>query len=95
MHTTKEVQCKIKEVVYKTDINTLHRNEDDTKVNVNDLARIRLRLSDDIFYDDYQRNRFTGSFILVDEQSNQTVAAGMIESRSVCWYLFPMRQVFV
>jgi len=79
MHTTKEVQCKIKEVVYKININTLHRIEDDKEVRVNDLARVRLRASDDLLYDDYQRNRFTGSFILVDEHSNQTVAAGMIE----------------
>jgi len=79
MHTTKEVQCKIKEVVYKIDINTLHRMEEDKEVGVNDLARVRFRVSEDLFYDDYQRNRFTGSFILVDEHSNQTVAAGMIE----------------
>ena len=77
-HTTQEVNCLVKEVRYTLDINTLHRNLDDTKVHLNDIARIVLRTTKPLFVDEYRTNRITGSFILVDEGTNNTVAAGMI-----------------
>jgi sulfate adenylyltransferase subunit 1 len=77
-HTTREARCIVKEVVYKMDINSLHRLEDDKNVGMNDIARVRLRTTVPLFYDKYSRNRITGSLILIDEATNETVAAGMI-----------------
>lgn len=77
-HTSKEVKCLIKEVKYKVDINTLHKLEHDLNVGLNDIARISLRCSNSLFFDSYQRNRLTGSLVLVDETTHATVAAGMI-----------------
>lgn len=77
-HTTKDVRCIVKEVQYKVDINTLHKIEDDKSVNMNDVARIKLRTTAPLFIDKYNRNRTTGSLILIDESTNETVGAGMI-----------------
>lgn len=77
-HTTKEVRAVIKEIVYKMDINSLHRIEDDKQIKMNDIARIKLRTTIPITFDAYRKNRITGSLILVDETTNETVAAGMI-----------------
>ncbi len=77
-HTTKEVRCIIKEVRYKIDINTLHRNEHDKNIAMNDIARVHLRTTAPLFFDSYRKNRITGSVILVDEGTNETVGAGMI-----------------
>lgn len=77
-HTTSEVRCMIKEVVYKMDINELQRDENDKDIGMNDIARVRLRTTKPVFYDPYKRNRITGSLILIDESTNNTVAAGMI-----------------
>lgn len=77
-HTTQKLRCIIKEVHYKMNINTLHRQEDDRTLGMNDIGRIKLRTSKPIFYDAYRRNRITGSVILVDEFTNETVAAGML-----------------
>lgn len=77
-HTTNEVKAMVKEVKYKMNINNLHKIEDDLTFNLNDIGRISLRTSKPIAADSYQNNRATGSFVLIDEQSNQTVAAGMI-----------------
>ena len=77
-HTTNEVKAMVREVSYKVDINTLHKIEDDLTMDLNSIGRITLRTSKPLFYDSYKINRNSGSFILVDEQSNQTVAAGMI-----------------
>ena len=77
-HTTREVRCLVKEIQYKMDINTLHRNEADTHITMNDIARIRLRTTQPLFVDSYKRNRNTGSLILIDEATNETVAAGMV-----------------
>ena len=76
--STSEVRCMMKEIVYKMDINTLRRMEEDTNIGMNDIARIKLRTTKPIAYDPYRKNRFTGSLILVDESTNETVAAGMI-----------------
>lgn len=78
LHTSQEVRCVIKEVAYKMDINTLHRNQDDKNVRMNDIARLKLRTTKPLFCDPYRRNRTTGSLILIDEGTNETVAAGMI-----------------
>jgi sulfate adenylyltransferase subunit 1 len=77
-HTTNDVKCLVKELKYKMDINTLHKLKDDREVRLNDIARISLQTSAPLHYDRYRRNRATGSFILIDERTNNTVAAGMI-----------------
>ena len=77
-HTTQEARCIIQEVRYTLDINTLHRNQEDLKVKMNDIARVALRTTKPLFTDAYRNNRITGSFVLVDEGTNNTVAAGMI-----------------
>ena len=77
-HTTKEAQAIVKAVNYKVDINTLHKVEDDTQFKLNDIGRITLRTSLPLTFDSYSKNRSTGSFILVDQFTNETVAAGMI-----------------
>ena len=77
-HTTNDVRCIIKDVKYKVNINNLHRIEDDKTVNMNDIARITMRTTKPLFYDRYERNRNTGSLIIIDEATNETVGAGMI-----------------
>jgi sulfate adenylyltransferase subunit 1 len=77
-HTSREVKSVIKEINYKLDINTLHRNEEDKTIGANDIARLTLRTTAPVFVDRYSRNRNTGAFILIDEHSNETVAAGTI-----------------
>ena len=77
-HTTSDVRCLIKNIQYKIDINTLHRLENDKEIRMNDIARISIRTTKPLFYDRYKRNRYTGSVILVDESTNETVGAGMI-----------------
>ena len=77
-HTTSEARCIINEVKYKVNINTLHRIEDDKKVEMNDIARISIRTTKPLFYDSYKKNRLTGSLIIIDEATNETVGAGMI-----------------
>jgi sulfate adenylyltransferase subunit 1 len=80
-HTTKDIKCMIKEVRFKMDVNTLERNYDDKTVKMNDIARIYLRTTQPLFFDAYKKNRYTGSFILIDEVTNETVGAGMIMER--------------
>ena len=77
-HTTQEVRCIVKDVRYKMDINTLHRNQEDNTLNVNDIGRVVLRTTAPLFTDSYRKNRITGSVILIDESTNRTVGAGMI-----------------
>ncbi len=77
-HTTQNARCMVKQVKYKMDVNTLHRNENDLTVGMNDIARLTLRTTKPLFYDQYRRNRNTGSLIIVDEGTNETVGAAMI-----------------
>jgi sulfate adenylyltransferase subunit 1 len=77
-HTTKDARCVVKEVRYKVDINTLHKIEDDRSIGLNDIGRITIRTTAPLFYDSYRINRSTGSLILIDEFTNETVGAGMI-----------------
>ncbi len=77
-HTTQFARCIVKDIQYKLDINTLHRLPEDKDINVNDIARITLRTTKPLFIDEYRQNRITGSIILVDETTNNTVGAGMV-----------------
>ena len=77
-HTSQDARCIVKEVRYKLDISTLHRNLEETTLNMNDMGRVVLRTTKPLFTDAYRQNRITGSVILIDEGSNNTVAAGMI-----------------
>jgi sulfate adenylyltransferase subunit 1 len=77
-HTSNDVRCIVKEVKYKININNLHRIEDDKEIRLNDIARISIRTTSPLFIDEYKRNRNTGSLILIDEATNETVGAGMI-----------------
>ncbi|MEI8238202.1 MAG: GTP-binding protein [Actinomycetota bacterium] len=81
MHTTRQVRAMVTELRYELDISALHRNHDAVQLGLNAIGRIALRCTSPLFVDDYQRNRTTGSFILVDEATNATVAAGMIIER--------------
>jgi sulfate adenylyltransferase subunit 1 len=78
MHTTQEARCVIKDIRYKLNINTLHRDEADKNIGINDIARVVLRTTKPLFVDAYRKNRTTGSIILVDEQTNETVGVGMV-----------------
>ena len=77
-HTSSDVRCIIKEVVYKVDINTLDREKEDNTFKMNDIGRIKIRTTKPLFYDSYRKNRVTGSVVLIDESTNNTVCAGMI-----------------
>ena len=77
-HTTREVKALVQEVVYKVNVNTLHKVEGDSELGMNEIGRLRLRTSGPLFHDSYARNRITGSVILIDEFTNETVGAGMI-----------------
>jgi sulfate adenylyltransferase subunit 1 len=77
-HTTSELRGIIREVAYKVDIDTLEQNTADKHVGLNEIARIRIKTSKPIFFDPYRENRITGSIIIIDEGTNNTVGAGMI-----------------
>ncbi|MBN8702984.1 MAG: GTP-binding protein [Bacteroidetes bacterium] len=74
-HTTKEVKCVVKEVYYKINIQTLHRYDVDTEIGLNDIGKIKLKIAAPLLYDSYQQNKATGSLILIDESTLNTVAA--------------------
>lgn len=78
MHTTQEARCIIKNIRYKLNINTLSRDEEDKTIGINDIARVVLRTTKPLFVDAYRKNRTTGSIILIDEQTNETVGVGMV-----------------
>jgi bifunctional enzyme CysN/CysC len=77
-HTTRTALAKVDDVRYRIDVNTLHRDEHADSLQLNEIGRLRLRLSSPLFVDQYRRNRATGSFILIDESTNDTVGAGMV-----------------
>ncbi|MGF7038069.1 sulfate adenylyltransferase subunit 1 [Mucilaginibacter lappiensis] len=79
-NTTREVMAIIKEVIYKLDINTMEKLENGGDIKMNEMARVRLRTTQPLVFDEYRKNRITGSLILVDEATNETVAAGTILS---------------
>ena len=77
-HSTRAARVMIKDLHYRLDINTLHRDEDATELDLNEIGRISFRSTVPLFIDEYRRNRETGSFVLIDETTNATVGAGMI-----------------
>ncbi len=79
-HTTNSVKAFVSDIIYKVDVNTLHREKVDT-LSLNEIARISITTARPIFFDPYNSNQATGSFILIDPVSNQTVAAGMIRDK--------------
>jgi bifunctional enzyme CysN/CysC len=90
-HTTRSTRASVESFDYRLDVNTLHRDEDATALTLNEIGRVRLRTQQPLLFDAYRRSRETGSFILVDEATNNTVAAGMItgpgyEHDNVVWH---------
>ncbi len=77
-HTTRDARCVVKDVKYKMDISTMHRVTDDKNLGRNDIGRISIRTTIPLMFDSYRKNRITGSIILIDEATNETVGAGMI-----------------
>jgi sulfate adenylyltransferase subunit 1 len=77
-HTTSDARCVVKDISYKVNINTLDNDVEDKNVKMNDIARIKIRTTKPLFFDSYKKNRITGSLILIDEGTNETVGAGMI-----------------
>jgi bifunctional enzyme CysN/CysC len=82
-HTTRWARALVREITYRIDVNTLHRHEGVDSLALNEIGRVRLRVTQPLFVDPYSENRQTGSFILVDERSNKTVAAGVIGRATV------------
>ena len=77
-HTSNEQKAMIKEIIYKIDINTLGRSGEDIELKMNDIGKVKIRTTKPLMVDSYRENRTTGSIILVDDATNETVAAGMI-----------------
>jgi bifunctional enzyme CysN/CysC len=77
-HTSRSARALVKDLQYRLDVNTLHRDEATGELGLNDIGRVRLRTTVPLFVDDYRNNRTTGGFILIDESTNVTVGAGMI-----------------
>jgi len=77
-HTTRTAKALVTDLRYRLDINTLHRDEDADALALNEIGRVSFRTTQPLFYDEYRRNRETGSFILIDEATHSTVGAGMI-----------------
>lgn len=78
IHTANHTRCMLKNIIYKIDINTLHRVQNVTSIGLNEFARISIRTTQPLFYDSYKKNRITGSFVLIDDADNSTVGACMI-----------------
>lgn len=79
-HTSREGKALIQKVNYKMDINTLHRDENDLEIGMNDIARVQIKTTVPFFIDPYNRNRITGAFVLIDPSTFNTVAAGVIKA---------------
>jgi sulfate adenylyltransferase subunit 1 (EFTu-like GTPase family) len=77
-HTTRDCKAQVKEIRYKIDINTLHKNDKDLTLGMNEIGRVKIRTTVPLFADPYAHNRNTGGLILIDQETNNTVAAGMI-----------------
>ena len=77
-HTSKEARCIVREVNYKIDIDNLEKNFTDKQIGLNEIAEVTIRTTHPLFYDSYRKNRITGSLVLVDEGTNETICAGMI-----------------
>jgi sulfate adenylyltransferase subunit 1 (EFTu-like GTPase family) len=77
-HTTRSVRAVVKDLRYRIDVNTLHREEGVASLGLNEIGRVTLRTTAPVMVDPYRRNRTTGSFILIDDASNTTAGAGMV-----------------
>jgi bifunctional enzyme CysN/CysC len=77
-HTTRTARAMVKDLHYRLDINSLHRELDAAELGLNDIGRVRLRTTQPLLCDEYRRNRSTGGFVLIDEATNRTVGAGMV-----------------
>ncbi|HEX9623248.1 MAG TPA: sulfate adenylyltransferase, partial [Streptosporangiaceae bacterium] len=77
-HTTRTVKAIVRDIGYRLDINSLHRDEAADRLGLNEIGRVALRLTQPIFCDPYARNRVTGGLILIDESTSATVGAAMI-----------------
>ncbi|WP_174190025.1 adenylyl-sulfate kinase [Nocardia barduliensis] len=82
-HTTRAATAEVRSLDYRLDVNTLHRDERAESLSLNEIGRVQLRTRQPLLFDPYRRNRATGSFILVDDTTNNTVAAGMITGPSL------------
>ena len=78
MHTTNAQKAMIREVLHKIDIHTLHPGPDDQELHMNDICKVKIRTTQPLMVDPYRANRTTGSLILIDDATNETVAAGMV-----------------
>jgi len=78
LHTSNEQKAMIKEVIYKVDINTYNRIKDDKILGMNEISRVTIKTTRPLMIDEYRDNRVTGSFVLIDDTTHETVAAGMI-----------------
>ena len=91
LHTTRSTRASIVDLDYRLDIDTLHRDEAATTLSMNEIGRVKLRTQAPLLFDPYRRNRDTGSFILIDEATNNTVAGGMItgptaQDSNIVWH---------
>jgi bifunctional enzyme CysN/CysC len=77
-HTTRNVRAQVRDLEYRIDVNTLHRDESADSLALNEIGRVKLRTTQPLFIDEYRRNRITGSFLLIDESTGATVGSGMI-----------------
>jgi bifunctional enzyme CysN/CysC len=77
-HTSRAALAKVDQVIYRIDVNSLHRDESANGLELNEIGKLRFRLSTPLLVDQYRRNRTTGSFVLIDESTNDTVGAGMV-----------------
>ncbi|MFC4148446.1 sulfate adenylyltransferase subunit CysN [Micromonospora mangrovi] len=77
-HTTRSARAIVRGLHYRLDVNSLHRDESAAELKLNEIGRVRLRTTVPLLADEYRRNRTTGGFVIIDETTNRTVAAGMI-----------------
>ena len=78
LHTTRSARVLVRDLQYRLDVNTLHRDGDATSLGLNEIGRATFRSTLPLLADEYRRNRETGSFVLIDEATNNTVGAGML-----------------
>jgi bifunctional enzyme CysN/CysC len=81
-HTTRAARAVVRQLHYRLDVNSLHRDESADALRLNEIGRVRLRTTVPLLADEYRRNRTTGGFIVIDETTNRTVGAGMIVEAS-------------
>ena len=79
-HTTRTGRALVKDIQYRLDVNSLHRDQETKELGLNEIGRVQLRTTVPLLCDPYSKNRTTGSFILIDEATGVTVGAGMINS---------------